>query len=156
MGIFSPNIKKMEKKRDIDGLFKALQDFDSDIRERAAFALDRLGWKAGDDTEKARYFMAKKEWDDLTELGGAAVEPIVQALKDRHEDVAKHAGIAFEKIVLTHSVAAVEPLIQALKSKALETRKEREVRCRVAETLGVIGDARLFCPNGSESFGAFM
>jgi HEAT repeat protein len=146
MGIFAPNIKKMEKKRNVEGLFKALQHFDSDVRERAAFALDRLGWKAGDDTEKARYLMAKKEWDDLTELGGPAVEPIVQALKDGHEDVVKHAGIALERIVLTHPAAVVEPLIQALKSKPLETRQERGVRCRVAEILGVIGDARAVEP----------
>ena len=112
MGIFGPNIKKMEKKRDVEGLFEALQYFDSGVRERAAFALDRLGWKAGDDTEKARYLLAKKEWDDLTELGGPAVEP----------------------------------LILALKKELFEIQKEREVRCRVAETLGVIGDARAVEP----------
>ena len=82
MGIFSPNIKKLVKKRDVEGLFKAMQHSDSQVRWRSAFALDRVGWKAGNDTEKAYYLRAKKEWDDLTEMGGSAVNSLIQALED--------------------------------------------------------------------------
>ncbi len=84
MGLFDPNIKKMENKGDIEGLVKALQHDRSSIREKAAFALDRLGWdwKNGNDTDKVNYLAAKKEWDDLTELGGPAVEPLLRALMD--------------------------------------------------------------------------
>jgi HEAT repeat protein len=140
MGIFQPNIGKLEKKGDIQRLVEALGHGNCVVRERAALSLDRLGWKPRDDTEKARYLMAKKGWDDLAELGELAVEPLILGLKDRNEDVVRHAGIVLERVALTQPVAAVEPLIQALKVRHVR------VRFAAAAALGSIGDARAVEP----------
>jgi HEAT repeat protein len=47
-----------------------------------AQALDRLGWQAADDTEKAHYLIAKQQWDELEKLGKPAVEPLIHCLHD--------------------------------------------------------------------------
>lgn len=138
MGFFKPNVAKMEKKMDTEGLKKALQYKDSSVRENAAFALDRLGWRPEDDTEKARYLIAKRDWDDLSGLGESAVEPLIKAMKDEDETIAEHAEGTLKKMALARPPWMVESLIQAL--------KDETVQDRVAELLGVIGDARAVEP----------
>lgn len=73
MGFFKPNIEKMKKKRDTDGLIKALKDKNVDVREKAAEALGEIG-------------------------GKRAIEPLTQALGDGDTDVWVAAGEALKKI----------------------------------------------------------
>ena len=136
MGFFKPNIEKMRTRQDVEGLLKALNHKDEGVRYEAAVALERLGWKPGDDTEKARYLIAKREWDDLAVLGGPAVESLIQALKDEDRDVRTGAAEALRKI----GEPAVDPLIKALKDE------KSDVRTVAAECLGEIGDARAVEP----------
>ncbi len=138
MGLFKPNIEKLESKGDTEGLFKALQHRDGVIRERAAAVLDRLGWQPADDTEKAHYLLAKGEWDELAELGGPAVELIIKALQDTDEETAKLAQTALERMALARPPSAMEPLIKALQISG--------IRRHVAKALGVIGDTRAVEP----------
>ncbi len=51
-------------------------------KAETANALDRLGWQAADDTEKAHYLIAKQQWDELKKLGKSAVEPLMHSLND--------------------------------------------------------------------------
>jgi len=145
MGFFKPNIEKMKAKGDVEGLIKALEHKDRRVREGAAVALERLGWKPGDDTEKVRYLIVKREWDDLAGLGGPAVQSLIQALRDEEDeedeededrDVLIGAAEALRKI----GEPAVEPLIQTLKDW------DEDVRYQAAELLRVIGDARAVEP----------
>ena len=39
---FKPNVEKMEKKRDVEGLIKVLEHKDKEVREKAAIALGRI------------------------------------------------------------------------------------------------------------------
>ena len=146
-------------------LVQALEDKDSD-RMRVAIALDELGWKPRDDTEKASYLIAKKEWDELAKLREPAVGLLIEALKDKDEDVRKHAATALGEIGderalqqliqalnnewgVQSEVAkalgkigepAVEPLIQALEDR------DENLRSGAAMALGNIGDARASAP----------
>ena len=43
MGFFKPNVKKMERDKDLNGLIEALNHKDLDVRRKAAGALARLG-----------------------------------------------------------------------------------------------------------------
>ncbi len=89
MSLFGPpNIKNLQERRDVNGLFKAL-NYQKDVRTRelAAAALGELG---------------------IT----LAVEPLAAALKDPSVDVRKAAASALGAI---GDVRAVEPLFQALK-----------------------------------------
>ncbi len=73
-GLFKPNVKKLEKKRDIEGLVKALgYKKDSRVRLEAAVALGRIG------SEKV-------------------AKALTNALKDRDMDVRKAVENALEKI----------------------------------------------------------
>lgn len=89
MWIFKPNVKKMEKKRDVKGLIKALNNRDYDVRREAAEALGRIGDKR-------------------------AVEPLIQALKERG-DLSAYAAEALGNI---EAAGVVAPLIQAIKVKS--------------------------------------
>jgi len=121
----------------VEPLIQALKDEYSDVRWRAAWALDEMGWEPGDDTEKVYYLIAKQEWSELPELGEPAVEPLIQALKDEYSDVRESAAEALAKI----GEPAVEPLIQALKKYI-----NSDVRMRAARALGKIGDKRAVEP----------
>jgi HEAT repeat protein len=46
---FEPNIERMERKRNVMGLIKALKNRDAIVRHQAASALRRLGSTLGDD-----------------------------------------------------------------------------------------------------------
>ncbi len=46
---FEPNIERMERKRNVMGLIKALKNRDAIVRHQAALALRRLGSTLGDD-----------------------------------------------------------------------------------------------------------
>ncbi len=113
----------------VEPLIQALKDEDSGVREKAAVALGKMGWKPGDDTERAYYLVAMQKWSELPELGEPAVEPLIQALKDGYSDVRERAAWALVKI----GEPAVEPLIQALKDE------DSDVRWRAAWALDEMG-----------------
>jgi hypothetical protein len=86
--LFKPNVEKLKKERNVNGLIKALRHKDSLIRLRAAEALGSIRDKK-------------------------AVEPLIQALlNDEDPWVRRKAALALENIP---DKRAVEPLIQALK-----------------------------------------
>ncbi|MCK4307846.1 HEAT repeat domain-containing protein [candidate division WOR-3 bacterium] len=93
MGIFKLNVKKLKKKKDVEGLIKALKHKDWKIREDAAKVLGEIGDKE-------------------------AVEPLIQAMKDDDRDTRRNAMLALEKI----GKLAVEPLIKALDNKDADIR----------------------------------
>ena len=115
----------------VEPLILALKDEDGDFRMRAAAALDELDWKPGDDTERAHYLIAKKEWDELVILGEPAVEPLIRALKDESWEVRRGAAAALGE---TGDVRAVEPLIQALNDEYWN------VNIKAEKALGKIGE----------------
>lgn len=113
-------------------LIQALKDKEHDVQKGAAKILDKLGWKPGDDKEKAQYLIAKQEWDELAKLGEPAIEPLIQALKDDYilSDAARALGAI-------RNARAVEPLNQALKDN--NSNYKYGIRCVLVEALGMIG-----------------
>lgn len=84
-GLFKPNVKKMEKNKDVDGLLWALKQEKSDVRKEAAEALGRIG-------------------DPKT------IEPLIKAFTDTNEQVSHSAIEAVGRI----GEPAIEPLSRAL------------------------------------------
>ena len=81
----------------------------------------------------------------LGEIGDVrAVEPLIVALKNKHEDLRKTAAEALGKI---GDARAVEPLRVALKDE------DRDVRKAAAKALGKIGDARAVRAGGEDAVG---
>jgi HEAT repeat protein len=119
----------------VEPLIAALKDGDSDVRNAAAGALGKIGWKPDKSEAGAHYLIAQGKWDECVKIGAPAVEPLIAALKGRDSDVRPAAG-ALAKI----GAPAVEPLIAALKDPNSDVRKA------AAGALGVIGDARAVRP----------
>lgn len=86
MGLFKPNINKMEERKDANALIKALATKDDLTRREAAAALGRMRDRSG-------------------------VEPLIQALSDTDKFVRVQAIIALGKI---GDVRALDPLIDIL------------------------------------------
>ena len=67
--------------RAVEPLVEVLKDENTQIRLEIVEALEKLGWEPRDETEKAYYLVAKKQWSELARLGEPAVVPLFQALK---------------------------------------------------------------------------
>jgi len=147
MGLFGPpNINKMEAKRDVEGLIKALRyrrDKKDEYRHVAQAAAEALG-KIGDVRAIEPLIAALKDIDSsvceaaaksLGKIGDVrAIEPLIAALEVRHLDV--EACVALRAI----GAPAVEPLITALK------HNNDHVRILVVSALRGIRDARAVEP----------
>ena len=136
MGLFKPNVGRLEEKGDIKGLINALKQ--SEVGSDAAGALARIGKPAierliqalKDKNSRVRQYAA----ESLGEIGDArAFESLIQALKDEDVLVRRNAAKSLGEI---GDARAVEFLIRALKDE------EDCVRINAVDSLGVIGDAR--------------
>ena len=139
MIFFKPNVEKLEKKKDVEGLIKALKCKKTPkIRDRAAEALGKVGGEKGVEPliqalKDEELFVRKTAVKALGEVGDErAIEPLIQALKDTHRGAQEEISWALEKI----GEPAVGSLIQALKDEG------ENVRLETSKILGKIGDAR--------------
>ena len=120
IGKIKPNIDRLEKNRDVEGLISALKFKDCNVRKEAAAALKKIG-----DT-RALFplidVLEYRDWHDFYAVMGSVRETAAEALG-----------------VLRDS-RAVEPLIKSLNDK------DEEVRWKAAWALGNIGDIRAVEP----------
>lgn len=134
-------------KRAVAPLIQALKDEDGEVRMRVTEALEKLGWVPEEGTDRVRYLIARKEWDELEILGEPAVSLLLQALKDKDSDLRMGAAAALGEI---GDARAVEPLIRALKDEYWNVNKRAE------EALGKMGEPAvdpLIHALGNESWG---
>lgn len=157
MGLFDrlnkPDIEKLERNNDKEGLIKALSyQSDSEVRRKATFALGRIGDKRAVD----QLIIALKDSDIDVRFGAAnalgiikdpkSIDPLISALKDSESWlVREQAAEALGKI---KDPRAVNPLIVALKDSKSSARDDVEshIRRNVVTALGKIGDSRAVGP----------
>jgi HEAT repeat protein len=137
MWVAKPNISRMESKRDVDGLVRALAYRDADIRQSAASALDKLAWAPRDDMERVRYLIARQAWQELVQAGSPAVEPLIDMLKDEDQDIVKGARMALEELAHESPDVVIGPMVRALEDSSWFL---------AAEILGATGDPRAIEP----------
>ena len=145
IGKIKPNIDRLEKNRDVEGLISALKFKDCNVRKEAAAALKKIG-----DT-RALFplidVLEYRDWHDFYAVMGSvretaaealgvlrdrrAVEPLVKSLNDKDEEVRWKAAWALGNI---GDIRAVEPLIYLLYDKSWVVRRF------AASALGKIGD----------------
>jgi len=108
MGFFDlfgpPNVEKMLAKKDVEGLIKALQFKEPDIRAKAADAIGKIAHYAT-----------------------SAVDPLIATLKDSSTDVRRATAETLGKIGNTR---AFEPLTTALKDTDSNVRKAATEACQ--------------------------
>ena len=141
--LFKPNIEKMEKKGDIEGMMKAMDYPNAGVCIGAQEALIRIGEPAVETLIRALKDQerAQVRYNAITVLGWIegkrAVGPLIQALKDESSSVRQLAArVLGEK----GDSRAVEPLIQALKDENTDARNAAE------RALKAIVDARAVEP----------
>jgi len=116
-------------KRAAKHLVAALKDDDSDVRLKAAEALDRLGWQAKDEDEQQLYFIAKRDWDKCLKMNPVMMKELIRVMNDEDPQVRKKAIETLSRI----ENPAVEPLAAALRDD------NGRVRDKAADALIEIG-----------------
>jgi len=149
MPLFGPNIKKMEKNADIEGLIQAFKHENSRTRQEAVLALERLGWKPQNDEDKAWVLAAKRNWQEVIALAETAIPPLFVAMSHSHKAIAEEAGDALEKIALSDPEKYLPILCAAINNQLIETSlgsKLDHARSRTARILGKMRDGRAIPP----------
>lgn len=118
-------------------LVAGLVDEDSEVREASAWALSALRWVPEDEIQFIRCSIALRNWDELVNVGAAAIPFLIDALNDKHNYVRVAAAYALGQI---KDPAASDQLLNLLK------HRNAEVRGVVAEALGSLGDVRAVRP----------
>jgi HEAT repeat protein len=104
-GFGKPDVKDMEKKKDVDGLIKALgYEKDVQVRREAAYTLGKLGNSSGVDPlikalEDPDSYVRRQVADALGIIGDPkAIEFLNKALNDPNKYVCQGAADALKKI----------------------------------------------------------
>lgn len=101
----------------IEPLVMIIRDRDSNRRRNAARVLQSLEGKLKNDEQRALLAVALGEWQKAASLGAAAVNPLIEALKDNDRNLQEIAV----KTLIRIGEAAVHPLVDALKERELST-----------------------------------
>jgi len=128
-------LHKMGDKRGIEFIIYGLEN--PKVKKRSAKLLERIGLEDLDAKTKALVYIAKGEWKEAVKLHFAAVEPLINTLKDDNWHIRASAAEALGEI---KDERAAESLIDILKDK------NWRVSARAAEALGKIKDRRAVEP----------
>lgn len=128
LGLGKPDIKKMEKEKDIKGLIRAMgHDNDEYIRKEAAFALGKIT-----DSQSPIYTIRNENTISEEESKKPTVEQLINLLNDKDWSIRMDAA----KNLVDIGAPAVENLINSLDNE------NWQIRWHCAEILGEIGDVR--------------
>jgi len=137
-GLGKPDIKKMEREKDIKGLMRALKfNNDESIRREAAFAIGKItSPEVETPAPTLNHGISDLSHNTHNDDEEPTVEMLIHSLEDEDWDVRKNAAKALVKI----GEPSVEMLIIALKDE------KWRVRWHAAETLGETGDIQAVEP----------
>ncbi|HOY09315.1 MAG TPA: HEAT repeat domain-containing protein, partial [Candidatus Omnitrophota bacterium] len=112
----------------------ALHARDVAVRQAAAAALDKLGWRPSNKEQEVLYSAAKREWEKCVLLGSFSVDVLAELLNDAYwSEHASEIGLALGRINDTRAFAVLERALQSDMWYLRET---------TAEVLGDLGDPR--------------
>ncbi len=92
--------------RAVGPLIASLTDRTFKLRTSASEALDEIGWIPGADAAGAAYWSAKKEWAKCVEIGGPAVNPLIELLRGYDKPVREAAAKTLVCIYQTQPLSA--------------------------------------------------
>ena len=108
-----------------------LDDYTEEVRRGAAWALDQLGWKPGELSERVLFLMARRRIPEVVELGEFALPSLVALLGVSHQH---------DYELLTETFVQIgEPATNALVAELLREAALPYVRTRAADILVAIG-----------------
>jgi len=113
------------------GLVKALSDGDILVRQKAAKALDALGWTPNTDGEHTQYLIALMDFEGCAKQGAKAAPILVEALIADHGCCCQWISEALVK----NGPASIQPLCARIETKYSDHAKW------ICQTLVELGDA---------------
>jgi HEAT repeat protein len=128
---------RTKDKRAAKHLIAALKDDDSEVRLKAAEALDRIGWQAKDEDERQLYFIAKRDWDKCLKMNPVMMKELIRVMNDEDPQVRKKAIETLSRI----ENPAVGPLVAALRD---DNGRVREKAANALIEIGGIGVTQAF------------
>ncbi len=75
--LIAASLAEAGEPRAVEVVVGMLVDPDMATRQSAVWTLERLGWQPVDDKQRAAFAVAHDDWDELANLGAAAVEPLL-------------------------------------------------------------------------------
>ena len=117
----------------IEVLVGALKDLNLSVRRRAAKALDFFGWKPSNDIQKVLRFVALGDYMKAATVGVLALEPLLNALRDKQ---CLNRRSVVEALSQIGDERVLKPLIGALRDA------DSHVRVAAVEALGSLRDPR--------------
>ena len=82
-------------------------------REKITYALDELGWVPETEDAISYYFIARKQWTELEEIGEAAIPALQSAIADSSIEVKISAMNTIANIGGDQAAAALESIIES-------------------------------------------
>ncbi|UUX93499.1 HEAT repeat domain-containing protein [Methanoplanus endosymbiosus] len=121
-------ISNINERRFVPYLVKAMEDKNSNIRNEAAWGLDRYGWKPRTYWEKTRYLIIKEKWIEIIQLKDYAIPVLIEYLCDENPAV----RLKVTEVLKAMGKPGYSAINEALKSENPLLRK------RAAEAAAII------------------
>lgn len=93
---------------------------DLSLKQFTAWALKKFGWEQLSGEQQASVCILRDEWEDIVPLGGAAIKPLVNAVRNGTQHVRRIAAESLGKI---GDQAAMSALVQLLNDEDAGVRK---------------------------------
>lgn len=122
--------------RTIPAVTAALRDQAWEVRTSAAGALQHMGWSSTDEAERALFFIAKQNWDEVESIGTPAVEYLIETLQ--------YASISADaaRVLVRIGPDGVDALVELIGDRD----RPAAVREVAATALAEVGDTRAIEP----------
>ncbi len=92
----------------IPALVDSLGSAPTEARQVVVGLLEKLGWQPGRDKNAALYYLEKKDWDKLAEIGEPAIQPLIANIST--------ASFYGEDVLVRIGEPALEPLLAAFQA----------------------------------------
>lgn len=104
-------LRKLGDGRAVEPLIAALKDKDRKVRLYVVDALDKLGWYPARDETGVWYWAAKEQWDQCTEIGASAIQPLITCLILYDQDLARSAAHTLVNMYRTGSLGEAKKIL---------------------------------------------
>jgi len=124
-------ISNINDRRFVPYLVKAMEDKNSNIRNEAAWALDRYGWKPRTYWEKTRYLIIKEKWVEILPLKDYAIPVLTEYLCDENPAVRLKVTEVFKAMgkpgysAINEALKSENPLLRKRAAEAAAIIKQK-------------------------------
>jgi FOG: HEAT repeat len=102
-----------------EALVEGLSDPSKYVRYGAAVSLEKIGWSPRNAREKTEYLIARQRWEEISQMGEDALEPLIHVLSDEDSRIRAQA---VELLGILKNPKAEDACDRALSDRSGEVR----------------------------------